>query len=69
MINDNTWNQIRDKVPNITINGTKLHKSSKTTELWIHAKWTAKKGLIILQKDIESFDGENVVLRESRREL
>jgi hypothetical protein len=75
--NDKQWNLILDSFPEITINGSKLHESSKKSfgigsdklYICIHAKWSEDTGLSINRNDVESFDGKNVILKTCEQEI
>lgn len=47
---------------NTTVNGIKLHESSKIYEDYLHAIWSEGKGLLIVPEDVDSFDGKNIIL-------
>lgn len=75
--NDQQWNSILDRFPNITINGYKIHESSRKSYhvssdklyVFIHLKWTEDTGLSIGREDVKSFDGVNVILKIGKQEM
>lgn len=68
LITKSIWECIKSKVPNLTVNGTQMHKSSTASENLIHAKWDEEKGLIICKEDIKSFENPNITLKESKKD-
>lgn len=75
---DKDWMFVIDRFPEfITVNGKKLHPSSKVdwsvcspnrAAVGLHAKWSEEYGLGIAYEDIERFEGTNIVLKDGPKE-
>jgi len=66
LIDEDAWQDIFIKFPDITVNGAELHESSKENAHDLHCKWTAPTGLLMHRRNVASFAGKNVMLRDEQ---